>query len=141
MNIKFSAAHTQFLSFSIIGVANTFFHGAILVMAVEYLELDVTVSNAIAFGVANMFSYFANSTITFRIAVSLLRYARFLAASLISLGITLIISLTADLYGLHYLLGFTLIVVCVPIFSFLVMKVLVFSGRPDVTIQERLSQK
>ena len=132
MIIKFASRHAQFITFAIIGVANTLVHGAILVVAVEYLKIDVTLSNAIAFGVANIFSYFANSFITFKVAVSLPRYARFLAASTLSLGFTLSISFAADHYGLHYLVGFALIVVSVPLFSFLVMKFWAFSGRPHI---------
>lgn len=120
--------HTQLLSFALIGVANTAIHGCVLVLGVEGLRLDVTLSNMIAFCVANVFSYAANSWFTFKASLSITRYARFFLASMLSLGLTLLLSWSADHYGLHYLVGFAFIVVLVPLFSFLVMKFWAFAG-------------
>lgn len=127
MVISLLARHAQFLTFAAVGIANTTIHGGILVLAVEQLELTATPANAIAFFVANLFSFFANSKITFKASISLARYIRFLLASLLSLALTLLISMTSEYHGLHYLLGFMLIVICVPIFSFAIMKFWTFS--------------
>lgn len=92
------------------------------------LRLEVTLSNMFAFLVANAFSYVANSRLTFKAALSLNRYIRFFLASILLLGFTLLISWTAERYGLHYLSGFALIVILVPLFSYLVMKFWAFDG-------------
>lgn len=59
-----------------------------------------------------------NSRLTFKSRLALVRYVRFFLASLLSLGLTLLLSWITDAYGLHYLLGFVLVVVLVPLFSF-----------------------
>lgn len=121
------ARHAQLLCFALIGVANTLVHGAILVVAVEWVALEVTAAHLVAFCVANIFSYLMNSWLTFKAALSLSRYARFFLASLLSLGLTLLLAWGTDIYGLHYLLGFVLIVVVVPLLSFAVMKFWTFA--------------
>lgn len=121
------ARYAQLLCFALVGVANTLVHGAILVVAVEWVALGVTVAHLVAFCVANIFSYLMNSWLTFKAALSLSRYARFFLASLLSLGLTLLLAWVSELYGLHYLLGFVLIVVVVPLLSFAVMKFWTFA--------------
>lgn len=123
----FFARHAQLMCFALIGVANTLVHGAILVVAVEWVALGVTVAHLVAFCVANIFSYLMNSWLTFKAALSLSRYVRFFLASLLSLGLTLLLAWVAEVYGLHYLLGFVLIVVVVPLLSFAVMKFWTFA--------------
>ncbi|MGD9887933.1 MAG: GtrA family protein [Halothiobacillaceae bacterium] len=122
--------YTQFLPFAIIGFVNTFIHGSILVLSVERLDLDITASHLLAFFIANMFSYIANSKITFKSPITLLRYKRFFLASLLSLSLTLLLSWVANFYGLHYLAGFALIVVLVPVLNFIVIKTWVFAIHP-----------
>lgn len=124
------ARHAQLLCFAVIGVVNTLVHGTILVGAVEWLALDVTLSHLMAFCVANVLSYLMNSWLTFKMALSLGRYGRFFVASMLSLGLTLLLSWVTDVYGLHYLLGFMLIVVVVPLLSFAVMKFWTFAHVP-----------
>ncbi len=124
----FLERNAQLLFFGLIGVANTLIHGAVLVLMVECLAVDVTASHLFAFCVANIFSYLMNSRLTFKARLALVRYVRFFLASLLSLGLTLLLSWITDAYGLHYLLGFVLVVVLVPLFSFLVMKFWAFAG-------------
>ena len=126
------AKHAQLLCFAVVGVLNTLVHGSILVMAVEFLALGVTLSHLLAFFIATVFSYFMNSRFTFAVPPSWARYARFLAASLLALAMTLFLSWMADRQGLHYLAGFALIVVLVPMFSFLLMKFWTFAASRPV---------
>lgn len=121
--------YKQFLCFALIGVLNTFIHGGVLIISVERLLWTVTLSHLLAFSIANVFSYLMNSWLTFQVRFSLKGYLRFLVASLLSLGLTLLLAKLVDLYGAHYLVGFALIVVLVPLMSFLVMKFWVFSVR------------
>lgn len=126
------ARHAQLLRFAAIGVLNTLVHGAILVAAVEYLALGVTPAHLVAFFTANVFSYCMNSRFTFAAPLSWRRYGRFLAASLLALAMTLCLSWLADRQGLHYLAGFALIVVLVPMCSFLLMKFWIFAASRPV---------
>ncbi|EKE17398.1 MAG: GtrA family protein [uncultured bacterium] len=127
MIYDFCQRNSQFLFFALIGVANTMIHGAVLIFAVEQLSIDVVISNLLAFCIANLSSYLMNSRLTFKKAMSFLRYLRFFLASILSLGLTLFISWVAEFYGAHYLVGFLAIVIFVPALSFLVMKFWAFS--------------
>ena len=113
--------------FALVGVTNTLVHGLVLAGAVEFLLLPLLVSHTVAFGVANLFSYVVNSRLTFRMPLSVSRYVRFLAASLVALALTLGIAAAADHWGLDYLYGFAIVVVTVPVFSFVVVKFWAFS--------------
>lgn len=118
----------QLICFAIIGFFSTLVHGAVLVVAVENFFFPVTASHLLAFCTANVFSYFMNSRLTFGAPLSWVRYVRFFAASLLSLGMTLLIARLTENQGVHYLLGFALIVVLVPVLSFLVMRFWTFAG-------------
>ncbi|HHY0351345.1 GtrA family protein [Vibrio cholerae] len=112
-----------------IGVINTILHFIILVSCVELLTLDATLSNSFAFMFSNVFSYFANTKMTFKATISFSRYVSFFSASIFSLFLTLAISYISTLYDLHYLIGFCFIVVLVPALSFIIMKFWVFSEK------------
>ena len=124
---RFISKYKQIITFSIIGVINTTLHGVVLVFCVELLTINSTLSNAFSFMVANVFSYFANSMVTFKSIVSFPRYFDFFSASMFSLLLTLTISYISNLYAFHYLIGFLFIVVFVPILNFIIMKFFVFS--------------
>lgn len=128
MVIEFATRHGQFLTFAGIGVVNTLVHGSVLVLAVEHLGAAVVLAHLIAFCVANLFSYVMNSRLTFKTNLSLARYVRFFVASMLALGVTLILSWLIDHWGFHYLLGFLLIIVVVPIFSFMLIKFWAFAA-------------
>ena len=128
MKISAWRQHTDFLLFALIGVMNTFVHGAILLWAVETLHLHLLFAHALAFWVANLLSYIVNSRITFKMPLGILRYARFLLASLVALGLTLCIAWVTSHMGLHYQLGFAIIVITVPLFSFAAIKFWAFAG-------------
>lgn len=113
--------------FAVIGVANTLVHGLVLASAVELLQLPLLIAHTVAFGVANLFSYLLNSLFTFCMPLSVSRYVRFLAASLVALTLTLGIAAAADGSGLDYLYGFAIVVVTVPVFSFVVVKFWAFA--------------
>lgn len=127
MILKFVRKQRQFIAFALIGVANTFVHGALLMLCVEILKITVVAAHFFAFSAANIVSYVLNSTLTFRMNLSMKRYAKFYIASMGSLGLTLSLSWLIDAYGAHYLLGFLIIVVVVPVISFFLMKFWAFA--------------
>lgn len=132
--IAFVRHHAQLICFALIGIANTLIHGGILILSVEQLRLNVTLAHLLAFCCANIFSYLMNSWLTFKTAISVSRYARFFFASMLALGLTLVISWLADLYELSYLIGFILIVFLVPFINFLTMKFWAFSKSSDSSV-------
>ncbi|MNN93497.1 GtrA-like protein [compost metagenome] len=67
-----------------------------------------------------------NSRFTFRTPTSLLGYRRFLAVSLVSLGLTLLITSVVEYLGLHYAVGLAMVIFVVPVLNYLVMKLWAF---------------
>ena len=128
MKIDAWRQHTDFLRFAVIGGVNTLVHGAILTLAIEKFQLQLLSAHVLAFWFANLFSYVANSRITFHRPLSGLRYVRFVAASLVSLCLTLGIAWATNYFGVHYRVGFSIIVVTVPVFSFFIIKFWAFAG-------------
>jgi putative flippase GtrA len=116
----------EIFRFALVGGLNTFIHAALLAGAVELLLLNVVLANLVAFLVANIFSYFVNSAFTFRVQPSFIGYAKFLSSSMLALMLTLGISALTNKLGLHYLIGFLFVVVFVPVFSFVMMKLWAF---------------
>lgn len=112
----------RFLRFATIGGVNTLIHGLLLTLIMQKTTINVVFANFIAFYVANSFSYFMNCFFTFNTSVNFRSYIRFFSASILSLVLTLFISSLADFFGLHYLMGFIMVMTFVPIISFFFMK-------------------
>jgi putative flippase GtrA len=119
----------QIFKFASIGVANTLMHGLVLGLLVDGLGWPVVMSHLVAFGVANLLSYVLNSWITFKSPLAVILYLKFLAASLVSLFCTLLLSWMAQRYGFNHWQGFLAVVVLVPMLSFVIMKFGVFTTR------------
>lgn len=118
----------QFINFIFIGVINTLIHGFVLMLAIEELGFSVVMSHLLAFFTANIFSYILNSRVTFKAHRSLIGYARFFVASIVSLCLTLFISFVGEVFNLHYLIGFLFVIMLVPVFNFLLMKYWTFKN-------------
>jgi putative flippase GtrA len=119
----------QILKFASIGVANTLLHGLVLGLLVDGLGCPVVWANLVAFGVANLLSYVLNSWITFKVPIAVVLYLKFLAASLLSLVLTLLLSWLAQRHGFNHWQGFMAVVVLVPMLSFAIIKFGVFTQR------------
>jgi putative flippase GtrA len=119
----------QIFKFASIGVANTLLHGLVLGLLVDGLGWPVVLSHLVAFGGANLQSYVLNTWITFNMPVAMFLYLKFLAASLVSLVLTLLLAWMAQRYGYNHWQGFMAVVVLVPMLSFVIMKLWVFTPR------------
>lgn len=108
----------QFGSFAAIGALNAGIHLALVAGLVELAAWTPVPANVLAFVVANLFSYWANSRWTFRSARSLHRYARFITVSLAGLALTLAISALGQALHWHYLASVALLVGVLPTVSF-----------------------
>lgn len=112
-----------------IGFVNTGIHGAVLMGCVEIGGLPIVLSHFISFSFANVASFGLNSFYTFQTKISFRRYAKFWVASIVSLGLTLVLSWVFNELGFHYVAGFLIIAILVPIISFLMMKFWAFSQK------------
>jgi putative flippase GtrA len=110
----------RFAGFSIIGLFNTVIHLFVVIGLVECLNFNTVLSNCVAFILANLFSFYANSRWNYRTAIAIRRYQRFLWVSLAGFIITASMSVLADRLGWHYLIGVAMIFVTLPFLTFLV---------------------
>lgn len=108
----------QFVRFCAVGGVNTAIHLAVVVALVEWAGTHPVPANAIAFGGANAFSFWANSRYTFRTAVAVGRWLRFVLVSLAGLALASGCSAVAALQDWHYLAGVALTFVVMPLLSF-----------------------
>lgn len=119
----------QFASFSGIGLLNTLIHLSVVVALVDGVAVHPVPANALAFVVANTFSFFANTRWSFRNTPSVARYTRFLLVSVAGLALTVLLSGLAAAAGWHYLVGVGLICVALPLLSFFTHRSWTFSDR------------
>ncbi len=116
--------------FSGIGVINTLIHTGIVVLLVERLAWHPSLANALAFGVANVFSYQANRRWNFKGDATLRQYGRFLLVSLLGLCTTVVVSGLAEWAGFHYLVGLLMVFVALPLLTFTLHWRWTFRNRP-----------
>lgn len=109
----------QFTGFSLIGVVNTLIHLILVTGLVELLSVHPLPANGLAFISANVFSFWANSRWSFRVAVTSQRYMRFLTVSLLGLAISLIAIAISEALQWHYLAGVFLSFIFLPLITFL----------------------
>ena len=118
----------QFCTFGFIGVLNTCIHGAVVVLSVEGGILSPVPANVLAFVAANTFSFFANCRYTFMAFPTWRGYGKFFSVSLTSLVMTVLLSGFAEWMKWHYLAGLALVIVLVPLATFLLQKKFTFSA-------------
>ena len=116
----------QFLVFGLIGVVNTAIHAGIVIILIEKFGTNQVFANTTAFAAANLFSYFANSILTFKKSPSFTRYFRFLISSLGTLFITIFISSVGDIFDINYYYTMATIIVISPIVNFMILKYYAF---------------
>jgi putative flippase GtrA len=120
------AAYRSVLTFGVIGVANTSLHFGTVVALVELAGANPVGANVLGFALANICSFFANCHFTFRQAPTWARYRTFLAVSLASLLLAVVLSSFVEMMGWHYAVGLGLILVCGPIMTYVLHKTVTF---------------
>lgn len=122
------ARHSALLAFGIIGVLNTLVHSGAVIALVETGLANPVAANAAGFALANTFSYFANCRLTFRQSPSWERYRKFVAVSMLSLVLTLLLSGLAEWMKWHYLAGLGMVLLCGPVLTYVLHKTFTFRG-------------
>lgn len=124
--------HRQVLAFIFVGGIATVLHSGTVVLLVEGALATPVPAHIAGFFLANVFSYFANSKLTFKQSPSWQRYRKFLAVSLVSLGLTIGLSTLAEVAGWHYLVGLALVLASGPALSFVLHKTVTFRRPPPL---------
>lgn len=133
-----SLVRREFGLFLCIGLGATALHVAIATYLIGTLMLPIALGNAIAFVVANLFSYFSQSTYVFQRPQTSVQYWRFLSVSLVGLAFVVAISSALEALGVHYLVSIGVVVLVVPVVTFGVHSVWTF--RKDGAGEPRYSE-
>ncbi|WP_057265522.1 GtrA family protein [Acidovorax sp. Root219] len=106
------------LGFALVGVLSTLTHVCVATLLIEWLGARAPLANGVAFVVATLLSYVANTRWSFGARLGMATAGRFAlvagTAGLMSMGIAWLV----ERAGGHYALGIALVVVFVPAFSF-----------------------
>jgi len=115
---KSKAITHRLMKFGVTGVGSTVIHIVVAMMFISILQTSTQLGNGVAFITATAFSYTVNTLWSFSNKINRRTAWRFIATSIVGLGLTMVISTIADNLGLHYIIGIGLVVICVPIYSF-----------------------
>ena len=107
------------LRFALVGGAATLIHVSLAVGLIEGEDLHPSFANGIAFIVANFFSYVANTRWSFEAKISMYSWYRFVAVSLVSGLMAVIISWLVAAAGGPYMLGILLVVSIIPTLNYI----------------------
>lgn len=124
--------YRQVVAFIFVGGIATVLHSGTVVVLVEAAHTTPVPAHIAGFFLANVFSYFANSKLTFKQSPSWQRYRKFLAVSLVSLGLTISLSALAEAMGWHYLVGLAMVLASGPALSFVLHKTVTFRRPPPL---------
>ncbi|WP_432259426.1 GtrA family protein [Cupriavidus sp. TMH.W2] len=108
----------KLLRFGISGVIATAIHVAVATPLIYLLHASQVSANGVAFIIANICSYLLNTLWSFGARPSRNSYLRFLAVSMVGLGMTLGMSSVAQALGAGYWLGLAAILSVVPVVTF-----------------------
>jgi len=107
------------LRFAMVGVATTLIHVTVAVGIIEGKQWHPSIANGVAFVVANLFSYAANTHWSFEAKMSMYSWYRFVTVSLVSGLLTVAISWLVAAAGGPYLLGILLVITVIPTLNYL----------------------
>ena len=108
----------RFSSFGLVGALATAIHVAVASALIAGVAWPAGLANGLAFCVATLASYSLNSRLTFQQAMSRRTLWRFVAVAAVGAVLSMAISGGAEWYGLHYLVGIALVVLSLPLLTF-----------------------
>ena len=121
----------QFALFLCIGLGATVVHVVIAAHLIGAHMMPPALGNAIAFVVANLFSYFSQSAYVFRQQTRSAQYWLFLCVSLVGLALVAAISTGLEVLGVHYVAGIAAVVLVLPIVTFGLHSLWTFRNRGE----------
>ncbi len=107
------------IKFAVTGVGSTLIHVVVATILISLLNSSTQFGNGVAFVIATIFSYTVNTLWSFSNTLSRRTALRFIITSFGGLILTILISTAAEMLGLDYRAGIGLVVISVPVYSYL----------------------
>lgn len=114
--------------FALVGLGVTALHIGVAAGLIEGARLHPAAANGVAFVVANLASYVANTRWSFSAPIMLANWGRFVVVSGAAWLLTVAIAWAAEAAGAHYLAGIGLVVLLVPFLSFVAHRAFTYRG-------------
>lgn len=102
-----------------VGVLSTLTHVCVATLCIELLGTRPPVANVVAFAVATLFSYTANTLLSFGQQLNLATAWRFGLVASAGGVVSTLMTWLVERAGGHYALGIALVVTVIPAFSYL----------------------
>ncbi|MFZ4791973.1 MAG: GtrA family protein [Candidatus Competibacteraceae bacterium] len=112
----------QAIRFALVGSFVTVLHIIVATILIEFLYIHPSISNALAFLCSNLVSYILNTVWSFEKSLNYQSFVRFFTVSFVGFLVTVSIASFAQMMGWHYQIGIAMIVIIVPIISFIIHK-------------------
>jgi putative flippase GtrA len=106
------------IRFALVGIIVTLVHVVVAIGLIEGMQMLPGAANGVAFALANLVSYVANTKWSFQTRLGLDTWKRFVIVSAAAWVLTVAITWGIDRAGGHYLLGISIVVTLVPALSF-----------------------
>lgn len=108
----------RLIRFAVTGVGSTLLHAAVALSLISGLTISPPLANGLAFSVATVFSYLANTLWSFSAPLHGKNLQRFLGVSTLGFFLATALAWFAESWGWSALAGITLVVCVVPAVSF-----------------------
>jgi len=110
----------RLVRFAVTGLGATLIHIVVASVLIEQQQVKPNMANGCAFIMATLFSYLVNTYWSFSSVMNAKNVTRFWITSIVGLVLAVALSSLADLLSFHYLVGIAMVVITVPIISFLI---------------------
>ena len=104
--------------FAVTGLFVTALHALVAVLFINFIAAQPPLANGVAFAVATVVSYVINTTWSFSARLHGRTLLRFLLVSVGGFFLAMLVAWTAQIAGLHYLLGIVAVALTIPAFTF-----------------------
>lgn len=113
-----SALIQRGVRFAVTGLFVTALHALVAVLFINLVAPQPPLANGVAFAVATVVSYVINTTWSFSARLHGRTLLRFMVVSVCGFFLAMFVAWTAQMAGLHYLLGIGAVALIIPVFTF-----------------------
>jgi len=126
----------SFGRFAFVGFGATAIHVGVAAGLIEGMRVSPGFANGVAFLVANLASYLANTLWSFKSRLGYETWTKFAVVSIAAWTLTIVIASAIDRAGGHYFLGVAVVVTVIPMFNFVAHRMFTFRSPPEADLSK-----